>query len=104
MYSISEFFRLLNEIIQHQREASTTMADSSYTVYELPGGRCLSLMHLGPYEELRRSYEQIFKYAKEQSVKYLVPSREVYHKGPGMIFRGNPQKYLTEIQLMIDES
>ena len=73
-------------------------------VYELPGGRCLSLMHLGPYEELRSSYEKIFKYAKEQGVMYSVPSREIYHRGPGMIFRGNPQKYLTEIQLMIDES
>ncbi len=25
------------------------------------------------------------------------------HKGPGMIFRGNPAKYLTEIQILIDE-
>ena len=33
--------------------------------------------------------------------KALLPSREVYIKGPGMIFRGNPKKYLTEIQIMI---
>ena len=30
--------------------------------------------------------------------KVSLPTREVYLKGPGMIFRGNPKKYLTEIQ------
>ena len=72
-------------------------------VKELNGGRCVSLMHLGPYSELSRSYEAIFKYARENELKYSVPSREVYHKGPGMIFKGNPKKYLTEIQLMLDQ-
>ena len=30
-----------------------------------------------------------------------MPTREVYLKGPGMIFKGNPNKYLTEIQILI---
>ena len=72
-------------------------------VQELPGGRCLSLMHLGPYDELSRSYEKILKHAKANGFEYSIPTREVYHKGPGMIFRGNPKKYLTEIQLMLVE-
>ncbi len=70
-------------------------------VKTLPGGTCLSLMHLGPFDELSRSYAQILQYAKDQGLEISLPSREVYHKGPGMIFRGNPQKYLTEIQLML---
>jgi effector-binding domain-containing protein len=70
-------------------------------VYELPGGRCLSLMHLGPYEEMSRSYDKILKHADDHGVSYSLPTREIYHKGPGMIFRGNPKNYLTEIQLMI---
>ena len=73
-------------------------------VQSLPGGECLSLMHRGPYEELSRSYQQIIGYAKEHGLSYSTPSREVYHKGPGMIFRGNPKKYLTEIQLMLTET
>jgi hypothetical protein len=28
-----------------------------------------------------------------------LPTREVYVKGPGLIFKGNPKNYLTEIQL-----
>jgi hypothetical protein len=31
-----------------------------------------------------------------------LPTREVYHKGPGMIFRRNPKTYLTEIQIPIE--
>jgi hypothetical protein len=30
-----------------------------------------------------------------------VPSRELYLKGPGLIFAGNPKKYLTEIQMLM---
>ena len=69
-------------------------------VRELPGGRCVSLVHRGPYDELRRSYAKILAYVEEKGLKVDVPSREVYLKGPGMIFRGNPKKYLTEIQMM----
>jgi hypothetical protein len=31
------------------------------------------------------------------------PTREIYYKGPGMIFRGNPKNYLTEIQMLIKD-
>ena len=71
-------------------------------VKSLPGGECLSLMHRGPYDELSRSYKQIIGYAKENGLEYSSPTREVYHKGPGIIFRGNPKNYLTEIQLMLN--
>ncbi|MFG0287419.1 MAG: MerR family transcriptional regulator [Rhodopirellula sp. JB044] len=71
------------------------------TVQELPGGECLSLMHLGPYEELGRSYEKILKQSKADNIEIDMPTREIYHKGPGMIFKGNPKRYLTEIQFMI---
>jgi effector-binding domain-containing protein len=38
---------------------------------------------------------------KSRGYELEVPCREVYLKGPGMIFRGNPQKYLTEIQMLL---
>jgi DNA-binding transcriptional MerR regulator len=71
------------------------------SVRELPGGRCVSLMHRGPYEELGRSYARVLQYVKEHGYQVQLPTREVYHKGPGMFFRGNPKKYLTEIQLLV---
>jgi DNA-binding transcriptional MerR regulator len=70
-------------------------------VRTLPGGRCVSLVHQGPYEQMGRSYEKIMQYVKSNRLKTHVPSREIYLKGPGMIFKGNPHKYLTEIQMLI---
>lgn len=69
------------------------------SVRELPAGRFLTLRHLGPYTQLGRSYARLLRHAREHSLTLDLPSREVYLKGPGMIFRGNPQKYLTEIQI-----
>ncbi|MBI1901787.1 MAG: MerR family transcriptional regulator [Planctomycetia bacterium] len=73
------------------------------SVRPLAGGRCVSLVHLGPYEELGRSYAKILDYVKRKGYKLRSPCREVYLKGPGMIFKGNPKKYLTEIQMLIEE-
>jgi DNA-binding transcriptional MerR regulator/effector-binding domain-containing protein len=68
---------------------------------ELSGGRCVALLHQGPYEELSRSYEKILLYIKSKGYNIEMATREVYLKGPGMIFKGNPKKYLTEIQMLI---
>ena len=70
-------------------------------VRTLAGGRCVTLLHQGPYEELGRSYAKILGYLKQKGLEAELPSREVYLKGPGMIFRGNPKKYLTEIQMLV---
>ena len=69
------------------------------SVRTLPGGPCLSLIHKGLYPQLGRSYEKILRASNQRKAKILLPTREIYLKGPGMIFKGNPKKYLTEIQL-----
>jgi DNA-binding transcriptional MerR regulator/effector-binding domain-containing protein len=69
------------------------------TLHNLPAGRCLSLIHRGPYDQLGRSYAKILRHASDQKLSLTLPTREVYLKGPGMIFKGNPKNYLTEIQL-----
>jgi DNA-binding transcriptional MerR regulator/effector-binding domain-containing protein len=71
------------------------------SVRTLAGGRCLTLMHRGAYDQLGRSYARILKQVEERKLKISLPTREVYVKGPGMIFKGNPKNYLTEIQLPI---
>ena len=73
------------------------------SVRELPGGRCVALLHKGPYEESGRSYAKILTFIKTQHYEIVMPTREVYLKGPGMIFKGNPKNYLTEIQMLITE-
>ena len=72
------------------------------SIRELPGGSCASLIHKGPYETISRSYEKIIAYVNDKGYKTKLPTREVYLKGPGMIFKGKPDNYLTEIQIMIE--
>jgi DNA-binding transcriptional MerR regulator len=72
-------------------------------IRELKGGRCVSLIHKGSYETLRNSYKKLFGHINEKGYKTATPTREVYKKGPGLIFKGNPKNYLTEIQVMIED-
>jgi effector-binding domain-containing protein len=74
------------------------------SVRELPACRCVCLIHKGPYDTLGPSYAKVLKYVKDKGYSILSPTREVYLKGPGMIFRGNPKKYLTEIQIPVESS
>lgn len=72
------------------------------SVRELKGGRCLSLLHRGPYETLRNSYGRIFAAAAEKGYEIRRPTREIYRKGPGILFKGKAKNYLTEIQVPIE--
>lgn len=72
-------------------------------MHTLPGGRCVSIIHEGPYDQLSHSYARLFGYLQEKDYSLQLPIREIYLKGPGMIFKGNPSHCLTEIQVMIDE-
>lgn len=73
------------------------------SVRELRGGRCIALIHKGPYDNLSESYKKVFDYVNEKGLNTKLPTREVYINGPGMIFKGNPNNYLTEIQIFFEE-
>jgi DNA-binding transcriptional MerR regulator len=72
------------------------------SVRELAGGPGVTLLHRGPYDQLGRSYTRILAHIKDKGQEALLPTREVYLKGPGMIFKGNPKNYLTEIQILVN--
>lgn len=69
---------------------------------KLPGGTALTLIHRGSYETIGQAYEKLINEIKEQGLQKKLPSREVYIKGPGMIFKGNPKNYITEIQILVE--
>jgi DNA-binding transcriptional MerR regulator/effector-binding domain-containing protein len=68
----------------------------------LPGGKALTLLHYGPYEELGRSYQRLFEHCREQGLETVLPIREQYLKGPGIIFRGNPKRYVTKLMFLVN--
>lgn len=70
-------------------------------VRTLPAAHCVTLLHQGPYDTLGSSYARVMDYACQHGYEVELPIREVYLKGPGMLFRGNSKRYLTEIQIPI---
>jgi DNA-binding transcriptional MerR regulator len=69
----------------------------------LTGGRAVAVIHRGPYGEIGRSYKRLFDYLGEKGLPPVSPSRELYLKGPGMLFPGNPKKYLTELRVLVKQ-
>ena len=65
----------------------------------LPGVRVATLIHRGPYEDLGKSYQRLLDFMQSQQLIMQLPTREIYHRGPGMFFKGNSKKYITEIQI-----
>lgn len=78
-------------------EVKASFAAEGVTCHALPGGEAVTLVHRGPYEKLSRSYQKLFEFINDKGLEPILPSREQYLKGPGMVFRGNPKKYLTRI-------
>ena len=67
----------------------------------LSGGKVVYIIHHGSYDSIGNSYKKLFHYIDKKKVKDFSHCREIYLKGPGMIFKGNPNKYVTEIQIFV---
>lgn len=72
-------------------------------VKEMPRFKAICITHIGSYETLNKAYEIIDQYALENKIDLDMPFREVFIKDPGMFFKGNPNKYITEVQFPIRE-
>lgn len=72
-------------------------------VKELPRVKAVCITHIGSYETMQGAYMAIDNYAAEHGIQLKRPFREVFIKGPGMIAKGNPDKYITEIIFPIKE-
>jgi len=67
----------------------------------ISGGRALSILHKGTYDNLSISYQLIVNALYEQGYQVISPSREIYLKGPGGFVPWEPSEYLTEIQFQL---
>lgn len=73
------------------------------TIKSLPAIKALCTVHIGSYDNLKNAYMAFEQEAKLKNIQLGMPIREVYIKGPGMILKGNPDKYITEVQIPIEE-
>lgn len=67
------------------------------TVKKLPAVKAICTTHIGGYDKLNLAYKALTDYANEHKIQCITPSREIYVKGPGMLFKGNEDHYVTEI-------
>lgn len=74
-----------------------SMSTNEVKQRSLPALKALSTVHKGSYDNLKYAYKALFDYATVHSLKLIAPSREVYIQSPGMLFKGNPSSYITEI-------
>lgn len=79
------------------------IVDKDICYRQLPGIRAICTLHNGGYDKLNIAYKNILDYAAKEKLVCEIPSREIYHKGPGSIFKGNPDNYVTEIIVPIKE-
>lgn len=68
----------------------------------IPGSRCLVTRHIGPYEALNYAYKAMQDALNEKGLKAIQPTREVYEKRPGMLLKGNPDKFRTLIMFPLE--
>lgn len=73
------------------------ISSQGITAKQLPEITGICTTHVGSYEKLNEAYKALLDYANEHKLKCLTPSREIYVKGPGMLFKGNENQYVTEI-------
>ena len=67
----------------------------------MAGKSSVSLIHKGPYGSQGPSYLKLFNYCKQRGYSIDTPIIEKYVRGPGFLFRGNEDKYLTELRVLI---
>ncbi len=67
----------------------------------ISGGKAVSVFYRGPYEHIGEGYKRVLDYIGAHGYTALSPTREIYHKGPGLIFPRDPKKFVTEIQILV---
>lgn len=76
-----------------QRQIATNTVNCKY----LPAIKAVCTTHYGSHETLHFAYKALFNYVNEHSIDVITPFREIYEKSCGMIFKGNPQNYVTKL-------
>lgn len=76
---------------------------SGIEIKDMPRIKAVCVTHIGSYDTMNLGYAAIDQYAAENGILLQPPFREVFIKGPGMLLKGNPDKYVTEILFPIKE-
>ena len=62
---------------------------------DIPAGQCVYTMHIGPYDTLKGTYDEIDAWLKANGYEYAGAPRETYHSDP--VKEKDASKWRTEI-------
>ena len=64
-------------------------------------GTVAEILHLGPYAKETPMIEKLLQFIKKSGYEVIGYHEEEYLKGPGMFFKGAPEKYYTIIRYRV---
>ena len=64
-------------------------------------GEVAEILHIGSYQSEQPTIEKLVNFIGENGYTIIGEHEEEYMKGPGMFFKGNPDKYLTIIRYRV---
>jgi DNA-binding transcriptional MerR regulator/DNA gyrase inhibitor GyrI len=85
------------------RKGAKAVDKNGAEVKVLPAQKAAQVVHRGSYDDLGVSYKKVFDFLAAAQARPVVPSREVYLKGPGLILPRSPKRYVTLIQVPIED-
>lgn len=78
--------------------AGTVKGSQDIRAYELPGGKMVRAVHIGPYAECEPTYLRLFTWIAEKGLTIKGPVREVYTNDPREV---KPEEIITEIYVPV---
>ncbi len=64
-------------------------------------GEVVEMLYIGPYAEETPSIDRLRDFIEESGYAFAGPHEEEYLKGPGIVFSGNPDEYVTILRYEI---
>lgn len=78
-----------------------TMKHDEIVIQERDEQQVLSLFHIGSHDVLEIAYKALLDATKDAGYSYTLPIRLTYLKKEGKLWKGNPRKYVTKVELPI---
>ncbi|HVN66873.1 MAG TPA: hypothetical protein VMT55_00750, partial [Candidatus Sulfotelmatobacter sp.] len=66
-------------------------------------GTVAQILHIGPYDKERPDVDRLHEFIRANGYRITGMHEEEYIRGPGMFFRGNPEKYFTVIRYQVEK-
>lgn len=67
-------------------------------------GEVAEILHVGPYGREEPTIRRLVDFIKEGGYAIVGEHEEEYIKGPGLFFKGNPEKYLTIVRYRVKKA